>query len=168
MDQEKKNTVLLAQDEDGKISQKEISQKALEKIFFGEGNRKWDQIHMFLPDPIWEKLYDDGILVYEGYTLNHKACGLGRAYNTDGSLIMEGCFGIKGLLSGKIFYSNGVIMYDGLFRLNQAYGPNYPEYGSWYDRNGKLLYRGMFSVARSSLGWPRVTEPEGFDTIPVD
>ena len=79
---------------------------------------------------------------------------------------MEGWFGIKGLLSGKVFHSNGVIMFEGVFRLNQAYGPNFPEYGTWYDRNGKMLYRGKFDVCRSSLGWPRVCKPEKFGSVP--
>ncbi len=169
MDQEEKNAILFTQDKDGKISQRVITEEELGKIFFHEGNREWDQVHMILPDPVWEKLYDDeGILVYEGYTLDHKAFGLGRAYYRDGSLSMEGFFGIKGFQSGKVFYSNGVIQFDGLFRLNQAYGPNYPEYGIWYDEDGKLLYRGKFGVSRSSLGWPRVYKPEGFGTIPCN
>lgn len=169
MNQEEKNAILLTQDENGKISQTEITQEDLGKIFFQEGNREWDQVHMVLPEPVWGKIYDDdGALVYEGYTLNHKAFGLGRAFYRDGSISMEGFFGIKGFISGRIYYSNGIIQFDGLFRLNQAYGPNYPEYGIWYDHNGKLLYRGKFGVSRSSLGWPRVYEPEGFGIIPTN
>ena len=167
MDQEEKKALLFTREGDGKISQREITQKELGKIYFREGSREWDQIHMALPDPLWEKLYDiEGVLVYEGYTLNHKAFGSGRVYDPDGSLRMEGLFGLKGLLSGRIYYSNGIIMFDGLFQLNQGYGPNFPEYGSWYDRNGKMLYRGKFGVSRSSLGWPSVYKPEGFGTIP--
>jgi len=167
MEQEKKCAVLLTQDGNGQISKREITQEELGWIFFQEGNREWDQVHIVLPDPVWEKLYDnDGVLVYEGYTLDHKAYGAGRAFFRDGTVSNEGIFGIKGFMSGRTFYSNGIIQFDGLFRLNQAYGPNYPEYGIWYDRNGKMLYRGKFSVSRSSLGWPRVYEPEGFGTIP--
>ncbi len=169
MNQGDKIALLFTQDDDGKISQREITQEELGRIFFHEGNREWDQVHMVLPDPVWENLYDDdGILVYEGYTLDHKAFGLGRAYNRNGSVSMECFLGITGFQSGKVFYSNGVIQFDGLFRLNQAYGPNYPEYGIWYDRNGKMIYRGKFSVTRSSLGWPRVYKPEGFGTIPYN
>ena len=167
MEQEKKCAVLLTQDGNGQISKREITQEELGRIFFQEGNREWDQVHMVLPDPVWEKLYDDeGLLVYEGFTLAHKLFGAGRAYSRDGSVSMEGIFGLKGFMSGKVFYPNGMIRFDGLFHLNQAYGPNYPEYGVWYDQNGKVLYRGKFGVSRSSLGWPRVYAPEEFGRIP--
>ena len=158
---------LFTQDKDGKILQREITEEELGKIFFHEGNREWDQVHMLLPDPLWDKLYDDeGLLVYEGFTLAHKPFGAGRAYFRDGSVSMEGIFGLKGFISGKVFYSNGMIRFDGLFHLNQAYGPNYPEYGTWYGQDGKMLYRGRFGVSRSSLGFPRVYKPEGFGAIP--
>lgn len=167
MNQEEKNAILLTQDKDGKISQREITEEELGKIFFHEGNREWEQVHMALPDPVWEKLYDnEGVLVYEGFTIAHKAFGAGRAYFNDGSVSMEGIFGFKGFMSGKVYYSNGIIRFDGLFHYNQAYGPNYPEYGTWYGEDGKILYRGKFGVSRSSLGWPRVYAPEGFGTIP--
>ncbi len=166
MEQEEKRAILLTQDKNSQIARREITQEELGQIFFQEGSREWDQVHMILPGPVWDKLYDDnGVLVYEGYTLDHKAFGAGRAFFKDGTVSNEGIFGIKGLLNGKVFYSNGMIQFDGLFRLNQAYGPNYPEYGIWYDRDGKMLYRGKFKVSRSSLGWPRVQEPQGFSTI---
>ena len=169
MEHEEKCAVLLTQDWNGQIAQRKITQEELGQIFFQEGNREWDQVQIVLPDPVWEKLYDDdGFLVYEGYTLDHKAFGAGRAFFKNGTVSNEGIFGIKGFISGKAFYSNGIIQFDGLFRLNQAYGPNYPEYGVWYDSNGKMLYRGKFKVSRSSLGWPRVYEPEGFGTIPYN
>ena len=81
MEQESECAVLLTQKENGQIAQREITQEELGQIFFQEGNREWDQVHIVLPDPVWDKLYDDdGILVYEGYTLNHKAFGAGRAF----------------------------------------------------------------------------------------
>ena len=167
MKQEEKHAVLLTQDRNGQISKAEISREELGRIFFQEGNREWDQVHLALPDPVWEKLCDDdGIPVYEGYTLEHKAFGAGRAFFSDGTVSMEGIFGIKGLICGKTFYPNGAVQFEGLFRLNQAYGPNYPEYGAWYGSDGGMLYRGKFSVCRSSLGWPRVEVPEGFGPVP--
>ena len=91
MNQEDKNAILLTQDKDGKISQREITEEELGRIFFHEGNREWEQVHMALPDPVWEKLYDnEGVLVYEGFTIAHKAFGAGRAYFNDGSVSMEG------------------------------------------------------------------------------
>jgi len=166
MAQEETGCKLIAQDKDGKIVQTQITQEERDRIFFNEGNRMWDTIQMFLPKPQWEKIYDGGHLYYEGETIDHKAFGIGRVYFKDGSLALEGIFGIKGLLCGRTYYSNGVVQFDGLFRLNQAYGPNFPEYGAWYDRDGKLKYRGKFQVSRSSLGFPHVYKPEGFGSVP--
>ena len=167
MEQEEKNTILLTQDENGNISEKKITLEELGQVFFSDGNREWDQIQRSLPKPVWKKLYDrKGNLAYEGYTLSHKAFGAGRAFSPDGSVSMEGFFGIKGLLFGRRYYDNGIIQFEGIFHLNQAWGPNYPEYGVWYDRNGKMLYHGKFAVSRSSLGWPSVEKPEGFGPIP--
>lgn len=167
MGQEEKIAVLLTKDRNGKSTEREITQEELGQLFFNEGNHEWDQVHTVLPEPVWEKLYDDeGFLVYEGYTLDHKAFGAGRTYYRDGSLNMEGVFGIKGLLCGRDYYSDGRIRFEGQFRINQAYGPNFPEYGIWYGRNGEMVYRGKFIVLRSSLGWPRVYKPDGFGSVP--
>ncbi len=167
MEREENVAVLLTQDQEGKISKRGITQEQLGEIFFGEGDRKWDQVHMALPDPVWEKLYDpEGYLVYEGYTVDHRAFGAGRSFYRNGAVCMEGVFGIKGLLFGRAYYTNGLIRFEGQFRINNGYGPNFPEYGSWYDKDGKMLYRGKFTVLRSSLGWPMVHKPEGFGSVP--
>ena len=167
MGSDEKVAVLLTQDRAGKVSERGITQDELGEIFFGEGNRKWDQVHLILPDPVWEKLYDpEGYLVYEGYTVDHRAFGAGRSFYRNGTVCMEGVFGIKGLLSGRAYYTHGLIRFEGLFRINNGYGPNFPEYGIWYGKDGKMLYRGKFDVSRSSLGWPRVYTPEGFGPVP--
>ena len=167
MDQEEKNTILLMQGKDGSVVKTKITQSQRDRIFFNEGGVKRDQVHMFLPEPVWEKLFnEEGCLLYEGFTLNHKAFGAGRAFFKDGTVCLEGVFGIKGLLCGRAYYPNGIIRFEGLFRLNRAYGPNFPEYGVWYDMNGKRLYSGKFRASRSSLGWPTIKEPEGFGFVP--
>jgi len=166
MNQEEKNYKLFTQNSDGGITEREITQEELGRIFFHEGNREWDNVHMALPDPVWERIYEDGYLLYEGYTVDHKAFGAGRSFYRDGTVHLEGIFGLKGLLCGREYYSNGMIRFEGLFRLNQAYGPNYPEYGIWYDTNGRMLFRGKMKIIRSSLGWPGIHEPEGFGSVP--
>ena len=153
---------LLTEEKDGKIRETEITQDELDQIFFGEGNRKWDQIQTVLPEPVWEKIYEDGYVLYEGYTIDSKAFGAGKAFYKNGSPNAEGIFGLKGLLCGREYYSNGKIRFEGVYRLNQGYGPNYPDFGSWYDETGKLKYRGKIHIGRSSLGWPMVMEPQGF------
>ena len=167
MGQEERNIILFTEDGNGRIVKRTVTEEEAGLIFWHEGDREWDQIHAALPRPVWEKLYDEGgALVYEGYTLSHKAFGAGRSYDGDGAVCAEGLFGIKGLLSGRAYYPCGAIRFEGLFRLNQAYGPNYPEYGAWYGPDGKLLYRGKFGVTRSNIGYPRVYAPEGFGRIP--
>ena len=162
MDQEGKNYRLLTQNGNGEISARDITQEELDRIFFNGGNRKWDNIHLVLPEPVWEKIYEDGYLLYEGFTVDHKAFGAGKAYYSNGTPRAEGIFSFKGLLCGREYYPNGKIRFEGSFRLNQAYGPNYPEFGSWYDEEGNLKFRGKFSVGRSSLGWPMINEPKDF------
>ena len=167
MEKEKTRAILLTQDQNGQVNRREITQEELGRIFFQEGNHEWDQICRALPAPVWEKLYgDDGTLIYEGFTLEHKAFGAGRAFFKDGTVSMEGIFGIKGFQCGRVFSPNGLVQFEGMLRLNHGYGPNYPEYGSWYDENGKMAYHGKFRVMRSSLGWPKVVEPEVFGSIP--
>lgn len=166
MNQEEKQAILFTQDQEGKISETKITEEQLGEIFFNEGNREWDNIQAALPEAVWEKLYSGDHVVYEGYTVDHKPFGAGRTFYWDGKPYQEGIFGLKGLLCGRLYYVNGMIRFEGQFRLNQAYGPNYPEYGTWYDQKGKMLYRGKFKVLRSSLGWPHVHEPEGFGCVP--
>lgn len=166
MDREEKDCMLYTRGADREFTGKAITQEELGKIFFSEGNREWDHAHLVLPDPVWERILEDGCLLYEGFTLDHKPFGSGRVFYRNGMPRLEGVFGLKGLLCGRAYYPNGVIRFEGLFRLNQAYGPNYPEYGIWYGKDGKMLFRGKIRISRSSLGWPRVYEPEGFGSVP--
>ena len=116
--------------------------------------------------PMWEKLYlDDGTMIYEGFTINHKAYGPGTCFFPDGKPRQEGIWGIKGLLSGREYYPNGQLRFEGVYRLNQAYSPNEPLFGSFYDKDGSLKYKGKFSVCHSSLGYPRVIQPEEFGSV---
>ncbi len=162
MQQEEKSGMLLMQKKDGEIRETEITQEELDRIFFSGGDRTWDNIQTVLPEPVWEKIYEDGHLLYEGYTVDHKAFGAGKAFYRDGRPRAEGIFGIKGLLCGREYYPDGKIRFEGSFRLNKAYGPNYPDCGSWYGEDGTLKYRGRFVIRRSTSGWPFVHEPEGF------
>ncbi|MCR4621198.1 MAG: hypothetical protein K5663_03880 [Clostridiales bacterium] len=166
MDTKRKSCRLLIRNGTGKNMKRNIFGKEMGRILFNAGDSDWYHVHVILPEPVWEKLYEKDWLVYEGFTVDHKAFGAGRAFNRDGSVYMEGMFGIKGLLFGKVYYPNGFIRFEGCFRLNRAYGPNYPEYGSWFDEQGSLKYHGRFRIYRSSLGYPYVRIPEGFGKIP--
>ncbi len=114
---------------------------------------------------LWKQLYSkDGILVYEGFTVNGKAYGVGTSYYENGSPFHEGIFGVKGLLNGREYYPNGQVRFDGVFRLTKGYGPNAPEYGTWYSENGEELFRGKFEIKRGGVGYPMVVCPEGYGT----
>nr|MBQ6243002.1 hypothetical protein [Lachnospiraceae bacterium] len=91
---------------------------------------------------------EDNRLLYEGFTYKDKPYGTGVAYFSNGAKYQEGQFGIKGLLSGKEYYPNGSLRFEGEFRLNRAYGPNPPLSGSFYDSEGKLLYQREFKLHR--------------------
>ena len=162
MENNEKIAKLLMDTGDGKIVTTEITQDQLGELFFGEGNRKWDNIQIVLPDPVWTRFYEDGVLIYEGFAIDQKAFGPGKVFWKDGKPKAEGIFGLKGLLYGKEYYPNGMIRFEGSFKLNQAYGPNYPEYGSWFDEQGKLKYHGRFIICRSSIGYPLTSNPKGF------
>jgi len=111
-------------------------------------------------------LSTDGALLYEGYLYKGKPCGDGVSYYENGNKFQEGHFGIKGLLSGKEYYPDGHLRFEGLFRLNKAYGPNAPVSGSYYDREGNLVYQGNFKLRFGGVGYPSVVIPETYGPIP--
>lgn len=118
---------------------------------------------------IWKQLYtEEGILVYEGYTLNDKAYGEGAVYYPDGKIYQQGIFDIKGLIKGKEYYPNGQLRFEGTLKINRGYGPNYPTQGCCYDSSGNLLKSGDFSVRRTGIGYPVVEKPEGYGAIPQE
>ena len=55
--------------------------------------------------------------------------------------------------------------FEGVYRLNQAYGPNEPVFGSYYNSEGELKYYGKFQIFHGSIGYPMVGTPEGFGSI---
>ena len=111
---------------------------------------KWEEICT-----AWQKLFNDnGDLIYEGCTLNDKPCGKGTVFYEDGSIYQEGIFGIKGLLSGREYYKNGVLRFEGDYFLNNSYGPNFPKYGKYYNSDGNLVYNGKFQWKRGCVGYP--------------
>ena len=106
-----------------------------------------------------------GRTLYVGELKNGKPYGTGTAYYENGKVYQKGEFGIKGLLRGKEYYPDGRLRFEGEYRLNDAYGPNYPVRGSCYDREGKLIYVGELHVVRKGLGWPVVLEPKDFGNV---
>lgn len=126
-----------------------------------------DDLYSKLPEPVWEKIFDAaGRLLYEGYTINHKAAGPGKLYDTDGKLRVKGIFGLGGLIFGKVWYPNGLVRFEGQFISDDGYDMNCTAYGTWYGENGELLYEGEFTISRNGRGWPEVIRPERFGPCP--
>lgn len=114
----------------------------------------------------WKRLYDKkGVLVYEGFTKNDKPCGAGVSYYSNGAKFQEGIFGVKGLLSGREYYQSGKLRFEGVFKLNRAYGPNYPQYGFFQTEDGSSTYKGEFILSFGGVGYPTVIEPKEYGTI---
>lgn len=107
----------------------------------------------------------EGKKLYAGALKNGKPYGYGTVYYPDGKIYQEGIFGIKGLLRGKEYYPDGKLRFQGEYRVNDGYGPNYPVRGKCYDPEGKLIHEGELKVVRRGLGWPVVLEPEGFGRV---
>ena len=119
--------------------------------------------------PVWGKILDDdGHLIYEGHMVDDMAFGSGTSYYPDGHICQEGLFGSKGLICGRDYYNNGQVRFEGTFQYNSGYGPNWPIFGAWYDRDGDLMYYGQFQVSSmgGSVHMPKVLVPEGFGSVP--
>ena len=114
----------------------------------------------------WKKIYsEDGTLLYEGFTLFGKPYGAGTSYYSNGNKCHEGVFDIKGLVQGRQYYMNGNIRFEGSYRINRAYGPNYPVYGTCYDEDGIEYFRGELSHSIGGVGYCSVKEPKEFGPI---
>ena len=109
----------------------------------------------------WGVLKDEeGNILYRGILHNGKPSGAGTAYFPDGGIYQTGVFGIKGLLVGREYYPNGVLRFEGVYRLNNSYGPNYPQTGRFFSREGELLLEGEADTVRSGVEYDRAEQKE--------
>ena len=119
-----------------------------------------------IESPRWKQIRnEEGILLYEGYTLLNKPHGTGRSYFSNGKVYQEGDFYIKGLIKGKEYYPSGNLRFTGSYKINRAYGPNYPVMGKCYDMNGHLYFEGQIQCSFGGVGYPSVTWPEEYGPI---
>lgn len=119
-----------------------------------------------IESPRWKQIRnEEGVLLYEGYTLLNKPHGTGRSFFSNGNVYQEGDFCIKGLINGKEYYPSGDLRFAGSFRINKAYGPNYPVNGKCYDTNGQLYYEGQIHCSFGGVGYPSVIFPEEYGPI---
>ena len=114
----------------------------------------------------WKRIYtEDGVLLFEGFTVLERPCGSGTVYFPDGKKYQEGVFGFKGLQVGREYYPNGNPRFEGLYCINNGYGPNYPRVGTVYRDDGQAAYEGVIHIRRSGLGYPLTDETYGFGRI---
>lgn len=119
--------------------------------------------------PEWKQLRnEEGILLYEGYTLYDKPYGEGKSYFSNGQVYQLGEFGIKGLIRGQEFYPHGALRFEGVFKVNANYGPNYPINGACFDEDGVQYYEGKIGHVVSGVGYPTVVNPEQYGPIPQE
>ena len=103
----------------------------------------------------WDQIFSENcVLIYEGFTSKGKPCGTGTAYFANGNKYMEGTWGVKGLLSGREYYPNGQLRFEGKYCLNFGYGPNFPEKGRYFSETGDLLFNGSIPYMKSGVGYP--------------
>ncbi len=90
----------------------------------------------------WNKIYaKNGKLMYEGFTKAGKPFGSGTSYYSNGKKFQEGLFDSTGLVYGREYYRNGKIRFEGAYKINTGYGPNYPVFGTCYDEEGNEIKR---------------------------
>ena len=111
----------------------------------------------------WNKIYSkNNKLMYDGFTKDGKPFGSGTSYYSNGKKCQEGLFDVKGLVYGREYYRNGKVRFEGSYKINHGYGPNYPVFGTCYDEEGKEIYYGELFIRKSGLGWPTIVKPECF------
>lgn len=101
----------------------------------------------------------------EGFTINGKPRGKGKSFWPNGNVYQDGRFNVKGLVNGKEYFSNGKLRFDGIYKINKAYGPNYPIEGKCYDKDGNLYYEGKLELTAGGVGYPIVTKPAEFGPV---
>ncbi|MFW5962281.1 MAG: MORN repeat-containing protein [bacterium] len=110
----------------------------------------------------FDRIYENGYLVYEGYLLNGKYDGQGVLYDQNGRVRYTGDWE-KGEYhgEGKLYDQNGRLRYDGEWQKGEYHGYGierdqngylryegewennlYDGYGKYYDQNGRLRYDG--------------------------
>ena len=115
---------------------------------------------------VWKKQYDaDQVFIYEGYTYKNHPYGAGTSYYPDGTKYQEGVFDVKGLVCGREYYPNGLIRFEGAYKIHKAYGPNPPVYGNYYDQTGSLIYSGEFQLQYGGVGYPTVITPKNYGPV---
>ena len=114
----------------------------------------------------WNKIYSkNGKLMYEGFTKDGKPFGSGTSYYSNGKKCQEGVFDFIGLVYGREYYRNGKIRFEGAYRANQGYGPNFPVFGYCFDEEGNEIFYGELKISKSRLGWPTILKPECFGSV---
>lgn len=114
----------------------------------------------------WKQIRDEnGVLLYEGSTLFGKPYGKGKTFWPNGNVYQDGEFNVKGLVKGKEYFPDGKIRFEGTYKINKAYGPNYPLEGKCYNENGELYHEGEIERRGTGVGYPIITKPAEYGPV---
>lgn len=110
------------------LTQKDSNDKHI-SIDFGKNISGFDTIIRVERFQMWKQLFDEnGSIKYVGVTVEGETVGSGPLYYLNGTIIMKGVLGNKGLICETEYYPNGEKGFQGLYKHNGGYGPNYPVY----------------------------------------
>ena len=73
---------------------------------------------------------------------------------------------MKGLTSGREYFPNGSLRFEGTYHIHDGYGPNYPLSGKCYNQEGALIYEGHVKVRFGGVGYPMIQIPADYGPIP--
>ena len=119
----------------------------------------------------WKKIYsNDSKLMYVGFTVDGRPCGVGTSYFENGNKCQEGLFDYRGLVCGREYYMNGNLRFEGTYECSkpdpkEEFNVNYPSYGTCYDEDGNEYYHGKLTLWKWSDRTPDISSPEWFGSV---
>jgi len=124
------------------------------KLYYDTGELKYEGYYTPIePDATWHEPMGQGTLYYKNGVVFRKGQfqhgGLleGKEFYPSGKLKFAGRYNCRKTDGGY-------------------YGPSYPLYGKFFSEQGLLLYDGKFKVVKQgNLGYPKVVFPEGFGSL---
>ena len=94
-----------------------------------------------------------------------KPFGLGESYYPNGNIFQSGLFSVKGMILGSEYNADGTKRFEGIYRINRGYGPNYPVLGICYEGKGIPYFRGHLTIRLSGIGYPFVIIPTEYGPV---
>lgn len=131
-----------------------MNQSVYGKLYYDTGELKYEGYYspteydakFHEPNGRGTYYYKKGIVYREGQ-FQHGGLLEGKEYYPSGKLKFEGRYNCRATDGGY-------------------YGPSYPVCGKFFSEQGLLLYDGIFKIAKQgNVGYPKVIYPEGFGSL---